>query len=122
MRVLLTCISTALFLVAPISIGAPIEGGSAKFEEIGTETWKVVKRFRGGERAVILAANKSKTAAQLHVSVFDDKGNLVAEDKNKAGSVEDMVGVVWYPSRDHDYRIEIKNLEGNVSSCYITIK
>lgn len=115
-----------LLFVGFVSIGVagPITGGFAKQEKIGTgsDAWKTTQRFRGGERAAVLVANKSEAAARFHIAVYDAKGNLVVEDKNQESSKEDLVSVFWYPPRDAEYRVEIKNLDGRTNACFVTFK
>ena len=123
MRTFAALLTFCFLILVPIGESAPIAGGGAKFEKVGAVSWTSTIRFRGGERATVLVANKDSDKGHFHVLVFDAKTNvLVAEDKNKEASKEDMVGVIWYPARDADYRIEIKNLEPAINSCYVTIK
>lgn len=112
---------TILFLAAPLGAG-PIGGGFAREEKIGGTPWKDSRKFRAGERASVLVANKGEGSSNFHIAVFDAKGTLVVEDKNRQAAREDLVGVVWFPPRDGEYRIEIKNLEGQVSGCFVTVK
>ncbi len=112
-----------LFLLGtgPIGDGAPITGVFAKDVEIGPEPWKQVKRFRGGERAAVLVAGKGKMPPPIQLTVYDDSGKVVAEEKGQNPSGF-MVAVVWYPARDADYRLEIRTLDSRVNKCFVTIK
>ncbi len=114
----------AVLFLAFVSICAagPLSGGFATQEKVGGDPWKTTQRFRGGERAAVLVANKSDKSSHFHITIYDAKGNLVAEDKNPEPSQEDLVSVFWYPPRDGEYRVEIRNLEGRINGCFVTFK
>jgi len=110
-----------LLLVASHGAGGPINGGFFQIKELGSEPLKLSQRFRGGERAAVLVRGQKPAAVKLHVKVFDSKDQLVAEDIGKDPPVAGMVAVFWYPPRDAEFRIEIRNLAAPLE-CYITIK
>lgn len=122
MRRILAFVSLLFLVLAPMGAGAPLTGAWFMAEEIGSEPFKKTTRFRGGERAVVLVAGKNHETARLHLAIYDVHGKLVAEDTGKDPPVGDMVGVIWYPPRDADYRIEIKNLDSRANRCFVTIK
>ena len=109
------------FLASAPLLGSPVTGAWAQYENL-LDAWTETKRFRGGERAVVSAVGDKTPGAGLRLRVFDAKGTLVAEDKGKEQPAGDMVAAQWYPPRDGDYRIEIRNLQARPNRCYITIK
>jgi hypothetical protein len=76
------------------------------------------KEFRGGERACVIVKGDHKPVVDLSVSVYDQKGNLIAKDD--AGG--DFVTAIWYPPRDAIYRIDIVNPGADYNDCYISLK
>ena len=54
----------------------------------------------------------------MRIAVYDAKGGLVAEDK----SDNDYAGVVWYPPRDGEYRIEVGHSDSITSPVYVVVK
>src|SRR5688572_13485812 len=97
----------SLVTLVPIGVGAPVGDSLGKREEVGGDAVRKTIRFRGGERACVLAIGDHDPVVDIQVSVFDEKGNLVAEEKGNGTPVSDFVAVVWYPPRDADYRIEV---------------
>lgn len=111
-------------IVCVNAVSAP-EGGSwqSRVEIESKGLWKKTRTFRGGERAAVLAiGNHEEPGVQVHVAVFDAKGVLVAEDKGESELAGDFVGVVWYPPRDGDYRIEVRHSGSSANNVYIAIK
>lgn len=100
--------------------GGPVGGSWSKFVELeDTRPAKQLMAFRGNERAAVLAVgDRHDPAAKLHIAVYDAKGTLVAEDKSDT----DFAGVVWYPPRDEEYRIEISQSGAGASQVYVAIK
>ncbi len=110
---------------APIGISSPTDatwGGEPELKP--AEVWRGVKTFRGGERACVLVIGSVKTAVvNLEVSVFDHKNDvLVAWDQTSDAAAGDFASVIWYPPRDGEYRIEVRNPGASLKSCYIAIK
>ena len=122
MRYTLILSSLMLLFLAPLGAGGPTGGGFFKEVEIGQTPWQDKKRFRAGERAAVLVRGTNHTGPGVQVSVFDADGKIVVEVKGKNPPVPDMVAAFWYPPREADYKIEIKNLDSRVNTCYVTIK
>jgi hypothetical protein len=124
-------VSTALMIPCLMILlmtarSAPI-GGSwqttprAKVEP--KQPWSQTFAFRGGERAAVLAiGDHNESGIRLQVAVFDGKGALVAEDKGGSELASDYVGLVWYPPRDGEYRIDVSHNGAGVNKVYIAIK
>ncbi len=122
MRSIFVLVPVFLLAAASIGAGGPVAGVWFQRKEIASEPWTLTKRFKGSERAVVLVRGSNHAGAGLHLTVHDADGKLVTEEKGKDPPVPDMVAVFWYPPRDGDYRIEIRNLDARANECYITIK
>ena len=122
-RILALAFFCSMALV-PIGVGAPIDGSFSDGEALGPgKVYQRTKTFRAGERACVLAIGDTKSAVvNLEVSVFDQKDKLVASDKGTDTLVGDFICVIWYPPRDGEYRIEVRNPSAFVKSCYIAVK
>jgi hypothetical protein len=102
---------------------APINGSWSDRVEIESKVWSQTRTFRGGERAAVLAiGDHEEHGAKLQVAVFDAKGALIAADKGEGELASDYVGLVWYPPRDGDYRIEVSHSGAAANRIYIAIK
>ena len=110
--------------LAPFGVSSPIDGSFSDGEPLSPgKAYQRTKIFRAGERACVLAIGDTKTAVvNLEVYVFDQKGNLVASDKGGETLAGDFICVIWYPPRDGEYRIEVRNPSAFVKSCYIAVK
>ncbi len=98
---------------------APINGSWSDYAEIESKVWSQTKRFRGGERAAVLAIGDHEEAGvKLRIAVYDAQGALIAEDKGES----DFVGVIWYPPRDEDYRIDVSHTGAAANKVYIAVK
>jgi hypothetical protein len=108
---------------APLGVGSPSDGDWSKNEEISPGVvWTRTKMFRGGERAGVSAAVLTPGGgAQLRLAVFDKKGELVAEDQGTK-LISDFVAVSWYPPRDGEYRIELRNTGTRSPKIWIAIR
>lgn len=110
-------------VLAPIGISSPMDGSWGERKEVTpSDVVKISKTYRGGERACVMVVAGQQNAANLHLKVFDEKGALVAEDKNNSRLAGNFLGAVWYPPRDGAYRIEVQTLGAAASMCYIAIK
>ena len=112
----------ALAAVVPIGVSAPTIGSWSDSVDVTAQAFTTTKTFRGGERACVLVIGDHKEAAPLEVTVFDAQGATVASDKTANKLVGDFVGVIWYPPRDGDYRIEVRSPSGALNKCYVAIK
>lgn len=101
---------------------APINGSMSAEPKIGAEPWSQMIGFRGGERAAVLAiADHLAPDDKLHVAVYDTKGKLIAENTGSDSS-GNFAGVVWYPPRDAEYKIEVSHGGQGVTKAYIAVK
>jgi hypothetical protein len=115
----------AILLTAGDGAGRPLDGLYAKKTEVLSEGWTVTKRFRGGERAsvqVIRLGGDSYVETTVSVKIYDEKNNLVAEDRGRQVPAKDMVAVFWYPPRDAAYRIEVRNAESIPTRYFVAIR
>jgi hypothetical protein len=112
------------FMILCVSaFSAPIGGSWQSHVQVESKAWSQTRPFRGGERAAVLAIGDHKElGVQVHVAVFDAKGLLVAEDKGENELASDFVGLVWYPPRDGEYRIEVRQTGADTNKIYIAIK
>jgi hypothetical protein len=100
--------------------GSPLEGKLSLGEQRipKGKRLRFEKQFRGGERACVIVKGDHDPVVDLSVSVYDQKGNLIAKDD--AGG--DFVSAIWYPLRDAIYRIEIVHSGADYNECDITLK
>lgn len=122
MRRILGLALLLLLAAVPLGLASPLTGAWAKYIEVGPDGWTDAKQFRGGERATVLVVGDHLGTTSLHLIVKDAKGTVIAEDKGKDQPAGDMVAIIWYPPRDGEYRIELRNPGGAVNKCYIAIK
>jgi hypothetical protein len=122
MRICVVIGSVLLLAFASIGAGGPVTGGWFDELKIGSKSWTDTKRFRANERASVLVRGNANSKSAMQISVYDSKGTLVVEEKGKFPPVADMLAVFWYPPREAEYKIEIKNLGTGENSCYVTIK
>lgn len=124
----LTFAITALALLAfsaltPISRSSPVNGVIARKYEVPGEglTLPPVK-FRGGQRASVQVIGDHQSASIVHVTIKDDKGNVIAEEKGREHPVADIAAVIWYPPRDAEYRIHIRNVDSRPAKYFVAIR
>ena len=110
----------SLLALAPFVFSGPIPYGALERAEVGE--WKKTQRFRGGERATVLARGEEKSTASLQLTITDEKGNIITQANAKKMPNPAAVACFWYPPRDGDYTIEIKNANPKVNTVYVTIK
>jgi hypothetical protein len=122
MRRVLPLVFLSLFALVPVGDSSPLGGTSSTDKaEVGAAPWTATRTFRGGERACVLAfSRKHDPVVNLHLIVSDAKGNVVAEDQAHNNLVGDYVGVVWYPARTGEYKIELRSPQP--TQCYVAIK
>ena len=110
-----------LLASAPVIDGGPVGGGM--LEKVEKSPWKVTMKFRGGEKATVLArAGSPDSKAKLHLTISDANGKTIVEAAGKNPPSAGMVAVFWYPPRDGDYHIELKTADNEPTTCYVTIK
>jgi len=113
----------AIVTLVPFGVGSPVDGTYGKKNEISSQPWRMTRTFQGGERASVFALgdrSEDEMIGKIHVKVFDSKGTLVAEDQGNSNLVGDFAGVVWYPPRTAEYRIEVHSARPN--EVYVAIK
>jgi hypothetical protein len=119
-RILLLAVCASVLAIPGPGAGSPVEGklslGRQRIPERARA--RIDKEFRGGERACVIVKGDHEPVVDLELSVYDDRGKLVAEDK--AGG--DFVAVIWYPPRDAVYRIEFFNPGAAYNDLYISLK
>jgi hypothetical protein len=105
------------------AVSSPTSGSWQKYEKIDSKAWSQKRTFRGGERAAVLAIGDHEDAdLRVQIAVYDANGVLIAEDKGDGELAGDYVGLIWYPPRDGDYRIDVRHSGAGVSTIYIAIK
>ncbi len=105
------------------AVSSPTSGSWQNYEKIGSKAWSQTRTFRGGERAAVLAiGDHEDSEVRVQIAVYDANGTLIAEDKGESELAGDYVGLVWYPPRDGDYRIEVRHSSAAVNTIYIAIK
>ena len=110
------------FLAArPAGYGGPIQGSTAKGMEIPGAGFTTTERFRGGERARVQVVGKHDIATTVEITVYDPNGKKIAEDTGR-GANSDMAAAFWYPPRDGDYKITIRNLESRPHTYFVFIR
>ena len=113
---------SAFVAVSLPAIGRPLDGVYARETDVPAEGWKITKRFRGGERASVQVTHVAeKRPTTVQITIHDDQGNIVAEDKGR-GPAGDVVAVIWYPPRDADYRIVVRNTEAAAVPYFVAIR
>jgi hypothetical protein len=92
-------------LAASLSAQAsPVDGITAIKDKVSGGTSFVRKmKFKGGERACVIAIGDHQPVVDLHLRVEDARGQLVGEDKPGG----DLCCVIWYPPQDGDYTISV---------------
>jgi hypothetical protein len=133
MRRIVFCVLLVLLALVPLGRTSPVDrtfGGRVEIAPSGP--WVQKRNFLGGERACVLAIGDQTIEIKegehvkapivnLHVSIFDGKGTLIVEDKGNSDLTGDVVGVVWYPPRTGEYRVEVRN-PGLARKVYVAIK
>lgn len=106
----------------PPGYSAPIKGAIAKSIEIPDAGWTTTERFRGGERASVqVVVGKRAFLSTVSITVHDQNGKKIAEDTGR-GRTSDMAAVFWYPPRDGDYKITVRNLESRTHAYFVFIR
>jgi hypothetical protein len=111
----------SLLALAPFGHSGPISGGFLESFREGERSLRKTVRFRGGEKAVVLARGRDDSSAVLSIKIYDSKNNVVAQTTGKSPPSSSMVAVFWYPPRDEDYTIDVTNSD-KAQSVFVTIK
>jgi len=109
-----------IMLLTPLSAGSPIDGSFSKPLDLTDEVFSLTKTFRGGERAAALAFAIRDAPGNMQLNVFNAANELVAEDKADGSLAGNIVGVVWYPPDDGEYRVEVRHPAAR--KIYVAIK
>jgi hypothetical protein len=120
MRTLALFCLMSLLALAPIGLSGPMPYGALERAKVGD--WKKTMRFRGGERATVLARGNDNSPANLQLTITDAAGNVVTQTQGKNPPNAAMVAAFWYPPRDGEYTIEVRNSGSEVSPIFVTIK
>ena len=120
MRRLAFLVLASLSICTPFGVGSPIDGTTSQSARLTDDTWTTKRLFRGGERACVLAIGSQRDPGKLQVTVHDEKGNVVAEERAGDSLSGNIVAVMWYPPRDGEYRISVRS--PGASDCYVAIK
>lgn len=85
----------------------PVGIASRDRKRLGAEEKRSVGKFtfKGGERACIIVEGDHRPVVDLFVEVFDEQGNLVAQDRHGG----DLCAVIWYPPEDGEYDVHVHN-------------
>ncbi len=115
-----------LLAFVPFGSGSPLDGGVSNEVEIGGErTFTIKKSFRANERAAVLALVQSQvedtSKVNLSIGIYQ-KGTLIAEDKAAESSRFEFAAVFWYPPRDGEYLIEVRNNSTLPVPCWVAVK
>lgn len=126
MFALAVLISLAVLTSRPVGYSAPIKGAVTNVLEIPAAGMTTTERFRGGERACVqvavqTAAGDREASTTVEITVHDENGKKIAEDTGRGGS-SDVAAVFWYPPRDGDYKITIRNLESRKQRYFVFIR
>jgi len=76
------------------------------------------EKFRGGQRACVIALGSHEPVVALELVVYDAKDRIVDQDKGEG----DSITAIWYPPRDGEYKIEIRNPGNNENTVYVVVK
>jgi hypothetical protein len=112
------------------ALGSPLRGTVIYPREdrrIVTE-WSRTERFKGGERACVVVMGDHKPIVPITLVVTDARGQVVARevsakhagDKHVLG--DDVAAVVWYPPRDGEYTITVRNHGEEYNDCWIVFR
>ena len=81
-------------------------------------TYVLQEKFRGGQRACVIVEGDHKPVVDLEIVVYDVKNRMVAHDKGDG----DIIAAIWYPPRDAEYKIEIRNPGQDYNAVYVVVK
>jgi hypothetical protein len=124
---IMRCVVAALSLglvCASWGHGGPVDGPFARNYEIGAMTGDeptpkdFIMKFRGGERACVIARGDHKPVVGLDLTIYDATGTEVARDE----SAKDFVAVFWVPPRTAEYRIVVRNHGREYNDVYVVFK
>lgn len=78
----------------------------------------VGKLFRGGRRACVIALGTHVPGVAFEIQVFDAQNQLVARD----APGHDFCFAQWFPPRDGEYRIVVRNLSSKQVGSWLVFK
>ena len=119
-RIILLFAGLLPLLSGAFSNGSPMTGkralGYVKIEGGGNFVHR--EKFRGGERACVIATGDHDPVVNLGLFIYDAQDRLVAQDEGPG----DYVAVIWYPPRDAVYKIKVHNTGEQFNKCWISMK
>jgi hypothetical protein len=128
MRPLFSLSAAALLAFAgsmPITHAGPIDGVFAKKLEIPATGKSFTMRFHGGERAsvqIVGERSDRKNPSIVHVTIEDPAGAVIADEKGRDTPSPDLLSVFWFPPRDGEYKITIRNTESRPAVYFIAMR
>lgn len=122
MRTIALIVFVSLLALAPFAQTGPMSGGFLEGFQKGERAIKKTARFRGGEKAMVLARGLDDSTATLQITVTDSKSRIVAQTTGKNPPGASVVAVFWYPPRDEDYTIDVANTDASPVSVFVTVK
>lgn len=97
--------------------GGPKTGPRSEFFDVEANGVQVFdEKFIGGQRACFIAMALGKQAPPITLTVYDTQNRVVGTDKGE------RTAVIWYPARDGEYKIEIRNSAAKQIGCYMAVK
>jgi hypothetical protein len=116
-------LTLAVLVAAPAGRAGPVAGGLHQGGlTLGARSKATLENgrlpFKGNERACVIFLCNEAPAANLAVTVYDEKDNVVAQDD--AGGP--MCAAIWYPPHDAPYRIVLENKSDTQRTCYVAVK
>lgn len=109
-----------ILILTPLGVGSPVDGTFSRPLDLIDETFTATKIFRNGERASVLAFAVGDAPGAMTVRVFGPANQLVAEDKSDGNLSGSIVGVIWYPPAEGEYRVEVRHPAAR--KIYVAIK
>src|SRR4051812_15247170 len=116
---LLVLAATVVFW-ARASQASPVQGVLGKYDKVGgggTYTEKIT--FKGGQRACVVVAGDHEPIVPVSLEIYDKNGLVTKDDHDPSNDTgekgrlgNDICAAIWYPPRDAEYTIVIKNFGG----------
>lgn len=118
MRRVLLSLSVLAGLALPGGWGGPIPEPYIKrpISLDPTAVEVVPQKFKGGERACVIALVLGRQESEIQITVKDAKDKVIGTDQGRRAAV------IWYPVRDAEYKIEIRNVSKESVDCYLAVK
>jgi hypothetical protein len=75
------------------------------------------ERFQGGRRACVIAVGDHDPPVDVGIAVYDEADRLITEEQGL-----DYVAAIWYPPRDAQYKVVVKNSGLEYNAMYLVFK